>query len=194
MYPRLKVRSDDDPISLEVDQNSNSDSDRSVERTAESTVEYLSLEGHQSLKSPIKKGSNSVKRPHTSCATPPRSISKSYPVSFTSTPITTTEKQGKNNGDKVDSPNLLFRPRAVVSSRENDDLIALQNRRTEKTPPRVKKCNINPSPNRKGRNENKILRSVPVSAKKPQTQVPSTVKKKEGNGTTKMVAVIARPN
>ncbi|XP_078152984.1 uncharacterized protein LOC144548154 isoform X4 [Carex rostrata] len=103
------------------------------------------------------------------------------------------EKSGKNTGDKTDRPNLFLRPRAVVSSRDNDDLIALQNQRIEKKAPRVKKCYINSAPNRKEKDENKNLGSVSVSATKTQDQRPSTGKRKEASATRRNAAIIARP-
>jgi hypothetical protein len=73
-------------------------------------------------------------------------------------------------------------------------LIALQNKRIEKKTPRVTKCYINAPPDKKQKDENKVLGSVPVSATKPKAQVPSTAKRKGGSGTTRHVAIIAKPN
>lgn len=73
-------------------------------------------------------------------------------------------------------------------------MIALQNRRIEKKTPRVKKCYINPPPDKKQKDENKIIGSVPVSARKSQVQVTAAAKRKEGSGTRRNVAVISKPN
>ncbi|XP_078152981.1 uncharacterized protein LOC144548154 isoform X1 [Carex rostrata] len=195
MYPRLTVSSQDDPITEDEDSNSNitEEEDLNSNKSDERAIESLSPMAHQFLKSPVKQGNNSENRPHTPCATPSKSLSKSHPVSFTSTPVKPAEKSGKNTGDKTDRPNLFLRPRAVVSSRDNDDLIALQNQRIEKKAPRVKKCYINSAPNRKEKDENKNLGSVSVSATKTQDQRPSTGKRKEASATRRNAAIIARP-
>ncbi|XP_078152983.1 uncharacterized protein LOC144548154 isoform X3 [Carex rostrata] len=168
MYPRLTVSSQDDPITEDEDSNSNitEEEDLNSNKSDERAIESLSPMAHQFLKSPVKQGNNSENRPHTPCATPSKSLSKSHPVSFTSTP---------------------------VKPADNDDLIALQNQRIEKKAPRVKKCYINSAPNRKEKDENKNLGSVSVSATKTQDQRPSTGKRKEASATRRNAAIIARP-
>lgn len=58
MYPRLTVRSQDDPITEEEDSNSNitEEEDLNSNKSDERAIESLSSMAHEWLKSPVKQG------------------------------------------------------------------------------------------------------------------------------------------
>ncbi|XP_020113465.1 uncharacterized protein LOC109727697 isoform X1 [Ananas comosus] len=132
VYPQVKVRAEEAPLPVGLFEEPTSIIPRAIES--------LSLEGHSSSRTQAKCGTNSENNPPLRYE---KSLLKSFPQSFNSTFIVIASRPvGENTGTNA-KVSFISRPRAVLSSPDNDDLIGNQNRKHEGKSPHSKKQSTN---------------------------------------------------
>uniref|UniRef100_A0A1D1XS40 Striated muscle preferentially expressed protein kinase n=1 Tax=Anthurium amnicola TaxID=1678845 RepID=A0A1D1XS40_9ARAE len=120
MYPKVKVQEQPDPKSLQEE----------TTKMLIRVIESLSLEGHYPLKVPASDPGNGYKLD----TLVPRSRISNARTSFLSAPpiCSGSEERIKKDVDEDKKPNIrassVPRPRAVLSSPDNDNMIGHQNR------------------------------------------------------------------
>ncbi|XP_020113468.1 uncharacterized protein LOC109727697 isoform X3 [Ananas comosus] len=121
VYPQVKVRAEEAPLPVGLFEEPTSIIPRAIES--------LSLEGTNSENNPPLRYE--------------KSLLKSFPQSFNSTFIVIASRPvGENTGTNA-KVSFISRPRAVLSSPDNDDLIGNQNRKHEGKSPHSKKQSTN---------------------------------------------------
>ncbi|XP_020115276.1 uncharacterized protein LOC109729053 [Ananas comosus] len=133
MYPRVKAtREKEDP-------KANEDTTRFLLRL----VDSLSEQGHSFSRTPPSYGRYSENHPSTADAKSLRSLSKNSPIAYT---CASKEMHTKKSGEDIRTnfrATFVSRPRAVLSSPENDELIGHQNRLMEERDALWKKQSMN---------------------------------------------------
>ncbi|XP_072993202.1 uncharacterized protein [Typha latifolia] len=157
MYPQVKVREHEDTVTLHEEETS------FLIRVTES----LSLEGHSSTRTPTNSGRsskscpvskfakdrNSENHPPLTYAKDSKSFTKSSPLCLTSPSKGSTSRVGEDNRTNNRS-SLVSRPRAVLSSPDNDDLIGNQNLQLEEKNVQQMKQSANQQSQKKSTNRN----------------------------------------